>query len=499
MLAAALTACDASRPRPEGLARRVVLITCDTLRPDHLGAYGYNRPTSPALDAFATESVVFEDCSSTSSITGPALSAILTGLYPDELGAFMNGTQMPAQAVTIAELAHDAGYPTAAVVSNPVLKRYPELGDIHVAQGFEHWDDEMTTSEANRPHLRERIAPDTAADAIRWLEAQRASGDDRFFLWVHFQDPHGPYTAPDEYNAMFAQEYESDTAIPIGQGQGARWGQGQIPSYQRLGPEEAPIQHPGVYRDRYDAEIRFFDDGFGTLVGWLREAGWLDDSLVLFTADHAEALGENDYWFSHGESVYRSVIHVPLIVRYPAGATQPAPTGARVATCVNHLDLWPTMLEALGLEGARRTAGTRCSRRRSRRTARSCAWRARRNDPQRRRWEGVQNCNHRLLFPPGENRRPQMYDIVKDPREEDNLIGRGGVPTAGLLQSYREERGTLVGPMPFVTVDFRSKEIQQKIGVEEAQESLRDLQGTGYAGLGDEDEDEASRDAGNGE
>jgi arylsulfatase len=487
-----LASCSAGydAPRPEGPAKRVILITCDTLRADHLGVYGYQRPTSPALDAFAAECVVFDDCSATSSITGPSLSAIMTGLYPDELGTFLNHFQMPPEAVTIAELAREAGYRTAGVVSNPVLKHYPALGEIGVRQGFQHWDDEMNVAEENRPHLKERLAPDTAAAAIRWLERQRATGDDGFFLWVHFQDPHGPYTPPEEFASLFETHYETDVRIPIGK---TRFGRGQIPKYQALGGEQAPVLHPAVYRDRYDAEIRFFDTAFGELVGWLREADWLDESLVVMTADHGEALGENGYWFSHGENVYRGVIHVPLLVRYPKGAARPS--GNRVATCVNHLDLWPTFQEALGLEPlANRGTSLLTETVPTGRTFLSMVRPPNGvlgadvpDDP--RRWEAVSSCTHRMLYPPGRSTKPQLYDIAADPTEQNNLIDSRPGPAVGLLQSYKECRATFRAPMTPVLVDFKSQAIQAQIGEDAAREALKALQGTGYV-EGDEDEED---------
>ena len=431
----------------------MILITCDTLRADHLGVYGYRRPTSPAIDAFARESVVFEDCSATSSITGPSLSALMTGLYPDELGAYVNHLRMPPDAITVADLASRAGYPTAAVVSNPVLKHYPDLGNVGVVQGFEHFDDEMKAAEANRPHLKERVAPDTTRAAIDWLTQQQAAGDDGFFLWVHYQDPHGPYTAPQEFVDLFHTEYETDTRLPLGK---KPWGLGQIPDYQILGPADAPFQHPGIYRDRYDAEIRYFDQAFGELIGWLRSVDWLEDSLVIFTADHGEAMGENGYWFSHGETVHRGVIRVPLVVRYPAGA--PRPAGQRVASCVSHLDLWPTFLEAFGFQ-ERPNRGTSLFAE-SLPSGRNFYYAIRQPDHQRRR-EGIGNCNFRMLFgSPSSNAMPQLFDITSDPNETKDVVGERSGPTTGLLQSYREIKASLQEPLRPTLVDFKAEELQ---------------------------------------
>ena len=119
--------CGSGRPRPpDGPAKRVILITCDTLRADHLGCYGYARPTTPRLDALAGESVLFENAWSAAPLTGPSISSLLTGRVPDEVGATRTNRElMPGSVTTLAEVLRDAGYATAAVVSNGVLRRPP--------------------------------------------------------------------------------------------------------------------------------------------------------------------------------------------------------------------------------------------------------------------------------------------------------------------------------------------------------------------------------------
>lgn len=348
-----LAACPSApqRPVPEGgKAARVVLVTCDTLRADRLGCYGYPLPTSPRLDAFARDAVVFDDAWSTAPWTGPALSALMTGRLPDELGVpGGNRFPLPAAATTLAEIARDAGFPTGAVVSNWILRRPPaSFGAAGVAQGFEHFDDEMRVRERNRDSY-ERAAPETADAAIRWLEARKKAGEDRFFAWFHFQDPHGPYEPPPEYLARVERPVNTGEP-PLAVGKTVK-GKGQIPSYQVVGDERAPEQ----YRQRYDGEIAAFDEHFGRLVAWLKDAGWYEDALIVFSTDHGESLGEGGYWFCHGENVRPEVVRVPLVVRFPNGSAHVRGVERdgfqRVPALTGHLDLWPTVLEALGLEG----------------------------------------------------------------------------------------------------------------------------------------------------
>ncbi len=338
----ALSGCKGSVP--EGRARRVIVISCDTLRPDRLGCYGHARPTSPNVDAFARDAVLYEDAWSTAPWTGPAMSALFTGRLPDEIGVpGGNRFPLPPAAITVAELARDAGYETGAVVSNWVLRRPPaELGDAGVAQGFEQFDDAMTAREKNRENL-ERVAPDTTDAALAWLAEREKAGEDRFLLWVHYQDPHGPYTPPEADLARVRGADPLPTRnLPAGK---TLKGKGQIPSYQLLGEE----RRAGAYAARYEGEIAYFDTHFGRLLDALRAKDWYGDALIVFTADHGESLGEHDYWFCHGENVHRDEVQVPLVVRFPDTAGRKA--GERVRAPAGHLDLWPTMLEALGIAG----------------------------------------------------------------------------------------------------------------------------------------------------
>jgi arylsulfatase len=329
--------------------RRVILVTCDTLRADRLGCYGYERDTSPRLDAFAREGIVFDSAYAAAPLTRPSISSLLAGRLPDELGvSSINRKHMPAEVETLAEVLGRSGMATGAVVSNWVLRRAPEaLGEVGVQQGFDHYDDEMKVRERNREAF-ERRAPETTDAAAAWIRERAAAGEDRFFLWVHYQDPHGPYVPPESYAARFERPAGDEAPLPIGK---SNSGRGQIPGYQALG-EGLP---PEAYRIRYDGEIRYFDDAFGRLLDELRAQGFYEGSLILFTADHGESLGEGDYWFCHGENLSAEVVRVPLVVRYPDGVPRPRAEERggyrRVASLVGLLDLFSTVVDVLGVEG----------------------------------------------------------------------------------------------------------------------------------------------------
>jgi arylsulfatase len=174
----------------------VLLITVDTLRADHLHCYGQSLPTSPNIDAFAARSVVFERAIAASGYTGPAHSAILTSRYPRRQSmGLSNGMLTLGGVETLADAFRQGGYDTAAFVSNDVLNARTGLN-----QGFDVYDDELPTVEPNRPNVFERLAPQTVERALAWLARPRTKP---FFLWVHFQDPHGPYTPPAPYRDRF--------------------------------------------------------------------------------------------------------------------------------------------------------------------------------------------------------------------------------------------------------------------------------------------------------
>jgi arylsulfatase len=413
-------------------ARRVILITCDTLRADHLGCYGYPRPTSPRIDELARESLVFDNAWSAAPLTVPAISGLLAGRPPDEIGTASrsNERRMPAGVLTLAEVARDAGIPTAAFVSSSVLVRPPpELGDVGVAQGFLHFDDDLRSSERNRG-VRERTAADCTNAVLRWMEA-RPDDADRFFLWVHYQDPHGPYTPPEADRRLFERAHEGETDLALGADHS---GGGQIPDYQAL----AGLRKPGEYVDRYDAEIHSFDAELGRLLDGLRARGWLDDALLVLMADHGESLGENGYWFCHGETLQKELLHVPLLVR-PPHALHSRPR--RETSLVSYLDVWPTVLEALGIQpienrGVSLLARELPSGRIASQTLGSSRF--------GRQWLSITDGRWRLLVLDPQPAR--LFDMRSDPSEQHDLASAR--PEVELLLRQAQQQWLALHPAP---------------------------------------------------
>lgn len=428
---------------------RVLLVTCDTLRADRLGLYGCDAGTSPSLDALAESARVYDEAYSTTSLTHPAMSAVMTGRMPDEVGmSGGNRRHMPSEVVTLAELLESQGIKTAAIVSNWVLRSAAASAGTGIAQGFGHYDDEMDVRELNRPAF-ERAGPGTTDAAIAWMQT---AGDGPYFLWVHYQDPHGPYTAPEEFERS-AADAPADRSLALGSTHsGAR----QLPNYQVIDGELGTA----FYRARYDAEVRYFDRELGRLFDWLAEQDLLDSSLIVFTSDHGESLGEHDYWFCHGETLARELVRVPLIVRSPR-----TPAG-RSSAVAGHLDLFATILDGFGLPAQ---------------PSRGVSLLAEASDPAREgrvllqtlfrrsstvRLEAVSDGRWRLHQ---DARGTRLFDVLADPSEQRDLAAAQPEVVRRLQQQgrrfWRQAPGALV-------VELAESELDE--------ESLRALDALGY-------------------
>jgi arylsulfatase A-like enzyme len=321
-------ACGGSTP-DSGTAGppNLLLVTVDTLRADRLVCYGGEAGMGEFLCSLADAGTRFEWAFATAPYTAPSIASVLTGLYPSFHGVRQSAvTYLRDEVDTLPELLQAAGYETAAFISNPVLERSRRLD-----QGFGVFDQKMPREERNRPGVVERVAHSTTDSALAWAQV---AANPPWFMWVHYQDPHGPYEPPD---ASTAYDEKGGTRLPVLENDHS--GLGGIPSYQAL---------PGLftreaYERRYADEIRYLDSHLKRLVEGLDALG--DPPAVLLTADHGEAFGDDGYYFAHGHSVALDQIRVPLLWR-------PAEPGAPAVerTAVSLLDIAPTLLQVAGLE-----------------------------------------------------------------------------------------------------------------------------------------------------
>jgi len=322
-----------SQPGPTRSPHLILLISVDTLRADRLGAYGSELGISPYLDEFAARGQVFEAAYAPTSFTLPSIGTLLTGRYPEEIGILGNRSALAPSIPTLATALRDSGWRTAAIVGNLVLRRNAGL-----AEGFDVYDDELLDEESARG-WPERIARDTTDSALALLEDFQAGPDDRLFLWVHYQDPHGPYTPPGDLRQLFlaAERTRAGGKKMLPEVTGHR-GKGHLPDYQVVDEQ----REVAFYRAGYDGEIHYLDAEVGRLLAVLDKGGLAESAIVVFTADHGESLGEHDYWFAHGDRLDESLVRVPLILHVPglpparrydiAGLVDVKPTLLRLAT-----------------------------------------------------------------------------------------------------------------------------------------------------------------------
>jgi arylsulfatase len=303
-----------SAPEPDNL----LLIVVDTLRRDHLGAYGYPRNTSPAIDAFAADAVRFERAYATSPWTRPSVASMLTGLYPSAHGAMALNNSLASSVHTLAETLAVHGYRTGAVVSHVILSR-----SFGFDQGFEVYDEEEAQG---HDHLS---TPGVTSRAIQWIDSLAPDGRP-FFLLVHYFDPHYQYRHHPDIG--FASP-------PVGRLDGTE----SIEELRTLGASLTPDE-VGLLRDLYDEEIRFTDEGIGQLLDHLRERGLYDRTLIVLAADHGEEFLERG-WLGHTRTLYDELIAVPLLIRHGRVGRN----GSSVPSPVSLVSLSPTVLELLGL------------------------------------------------------------------------------------------------------------------------------------------------------
>lgn len=349
-----------------------MLVTIDSLRADHVGALGYARPTTPALDTFAAESVVFESAYSPSAKTPTAIPALLTGRYPSELWRDdAHFTTYGPRNVFLAETLSEAGYRTAAFPSHWYFE--PRYG---LGQGFGVWQPYV----AERGRMEKQPTAETVVVAA--VESLQNSPPDRerpFFVWLHLLDPH--------------KDYIEHLDIP------------------RFGDD--PI-------DRYDHEIRYVDTWLAYLFDVLsRRADW-DRTVVVVTSDHGEAFGEHGYRY-HGFGLHEHQLRVPLIVRLPG--VEPR----RVDAPVGLIDLAPTLLDLAGVrpeESRRARMGLRG------RTLLPLLGGFEREPapifaemprgPHNAEQLALRVGRHKLMYSAASNRW-QLFDLVADPLEQTDL------------------------------------------------------------------------------
>jgi arylsulfatase A-like enzyme len=325
----------AKSDRPRG----VIVLWADTLRRDHLDAYGYERETAPTLKRMAEEGALFRENVAQATWTKVSTPSLLTSLYPSTHGVKDFSDYLPASATTLAEVYREAGYATVSFASNLFPGQFTNLH-----QGFEELHEDGSLPEVGSSKTsREYVDRFT-----RWLGRHR---DVPFFAFLHVYDPHDPFEPRRPYSTLWAdpslkEKHEKELAEvreviedPLGKAFG-------MPSRAEL--EGAGIDADAYVRfdkDWYDGSIRGMDAEVARIFERLRELGLDRDTLVVFLGDHGEEFLEHGRTF-HGQSVHGELTNVPLMVRWPAGV----PSGVSIDTTTQTIDVMPTLLELSGIE-----------------------------------------------------------------------------------------------------------------------------------------------------
>jgi len=315
----------------------IVLISLDTLRPDHLGTYGHVRDTSPVLDALADRGVVFEDASSTSPWTLPAHASMLTGLYPSQANVRRSPDRLPASIPTLAAQLREAGYRTVGMATS----LWFSIGKF--SQGFDDWrtvDDEaadiLRGIEPETKQTAEGLGERITGFGLQVLNAHRKRP---VFLFLHYFDIHSDYVSLPEFEGIFLpSDFRSKSRVD-----------GSTVQLDSIlaGTTVLDDREREELRILYDAGIRQLDHRLAPLFDWIeQEVGW-KQALVVVTSDHGEAFFEHDSHggtVKHGNTQYQEQMRVPLIM---AGSDLPA--GLRINDPVSLIDIAPTLLAAAGV------------------------------------------------------------------------------------------------------------------------------------------------------
>ena len=383
-----IPACGKGRPSPKSWpGAPVIVVSIDTLRSDHLPMYGYSRVETPALAAFRKEAILFERAFSHAPLTLPSHGSLFTGTLPAVHGLRDNlGYRLSDKVPTIAGLLKKAGYATGGAISSIVLN-----GASGIGRGFDLWEDAVEPSVAGQPLGRvQRSGAETVALLGGWVERQPAGQP--FFAFLHLYEPHAPYEPPEPYAARYAGR-------------------------------------------AYDGEIAYADELVGRFFDLLKKKGSWDQALVAVLSDHGEGLGEHGE-DEHGVFLYRYALQVPLVVKLPKGEG----AGTKVAEPVQLSDLFATIASAAGLRDVAPPPGTTSLLDvASGRAEKAGAIYAETLYPRIHfGWSEL----HSLLDGPWqyiEAPAPELYDLAKDPAEDENLAA-GSPPAFRTLRIEMEKR-----------------------------------------------------------
>ncbi|WP_419190940.1 sulfatase [Saltatorellus ferox] len=487
---------------PHGI-KHVVVISVDTLRADFLSCYGHEYVKSPTIDGFEEEGVRFSQVMSAAPTTLASHTSLFTGKYPHSHGVPRNGYEVPEANEMLAEVLARFGFTTAGFVGAAPLDT-----DVMFHQGFEEYDAQFTLVEDVREGIYQRSAPEVNAAALAWLDEIDLKRHDRLFLFLHYFDVHAPYSVPAPFGGMYsshASDHGALAAIDTSM-EGFKVVRKELmeearrlsPGKQRQPPEEgfaerlresgsAAVRAADAMIAEYAAGVTWTDHHLGELFVALKARGLWEETLIVITADHGETLYDHTNLFNHGNSVFASETHVPLLVRFPGGQF----AGRTIDAPVSNVDVMPTVLDLLELpaptevegvslkpliEGEALDRGPIFSE--ATKPYDKLNFNA---DPlwkNQGKYQAVRVGRYKYLFRLPDNKF-RLYDMESDPDEEKNLLREGADAPAGVKAIEERLDGILRG--------WRASAAPLAAEQSLSDSQRRALEALGYSGAGDVD------------
>jgi len=454
----------------------VIIITMDTTRYDHLSCYGYDKKTTPNLDRFAEEGLLFEKASSVSSWTLPAHASIFTGLYPSRHGVYPeNNVKLDNRHITLAEILSLNGYKTAGFIGGYFCSSF-----FGIAQGFNYYDENLINVPAEiksfslskffhrlfkikndfferKGLMGKRIAPQINHSALKWLKKNNQTP---FFLFLNYFDPHHPYLPLDSAQIRTPMEtkIKNDNYI--------NWEYKLIRTILR-GEHILQKKEKEFLISRYDAEIKQMDKGIGKLFQFLKDNELWDNTLIIVTADHGESFGEHGLMI-HTPAIYEELVRVPLIVKYPLASNKTGRSTSRISL----VDIMPEVLTVAGIKLPMQIQGVPFSQKNrsvivERYKSNDWAWTA--HPFGERSLRAFYDKEFKLIW--SSNKKHELYNLQEDPFELHNL--KDQMPNKVLEM---EKKLNLYTDQPATEDEFQKKSYVLDRETEEALKALGYIQ-----------------------
>jgi arylsulfatase A-like enzyme len=381
-------------PKQESVKPNVIVIVLGTFRADHLGCYGYPKNTSPNLDKFAKECLVFKNAYSQSHWTLPSHCSILTSRYPSVHGVMERTAKLDPAEVTLPEILKNYDFQTAAFTGGLDMKKEHGLD-----QGFDIYSDDAGDKILG---TSDKIFP----KAINWLDS--AKNDKPFFLYIHTYDTHLPYAPPVPYNTMFAsKDYNGQF-------------KGKELSYEYLKAISGPLSKADIdyVVSQYDGEVAYQDKQLGLFLDKIREMGIDKNTIIVITADHGESLYDYGTWDRFGsEDLYNSTLKVPLMIRLIEKQS------GVIESNVQLIDIMPSVLKQIGIPANKESQGIDILAKK-----------------QARNYSIAEASMVKQSFTKGPwkliaaSSSYELYDLDKDPQEKNNRAPKNPDQVYGLVQ-----------------------------------------------------------------